>query len=135
MLVTHHVQLVLGAAEYIVYMKDGRINAQGRIQQLRTEGLLSDIVKESESQIFDKGPSEVLLDAKVEDSAIQKRPRQLVKEEERAEGRVKSRIYRTYMKASSYWTWVVIFIVLVLSQFVPLGERLWLKQWGEVSKA
>lgn len=42
-LVTHHVDLVLPAAGYLVQMLDGRIDTQGTISELRQRGLLKQI--------------------------------------------------------------------------------------------
>ncbi|KIJ35944.1 hypothetical protein M422DRAFT_782369 [Sphaerobolus stellatus SS14] len=132
-LVTHHVSLALSTADYIVYMQDGGINAQGTIKELRDQGILSAIVKEN--QVYPSVDSAEYAKKTPEDSeneeATRKRPRQLVKEEARNIGRVEGRIHRTYMRASSYWTWLILLVGLIFAQLVTLGEKLWIKQWGE----
>ncbi|KIJ51976.1 hypothetical protein M422DRAFT_202944 [Sphaerobolus stellatus SS14] len=133
-LVTHHASLALDAADYIVYMQDGKINTQGTIKELRDQGVLSTIVKANQVHpAFDSAESgeEAQVTTENEERATQKRPRQLVKEEARNIGRVQNRIYKTYMKASSYWTWIILLVGLVLTQMATLGEKLWIKQWGE----
>ncbi|EAU87480.2 ATP-binding cassette transporter [Coprinopsis cinerea okayama7 len=42
-LVTHHVELVLPGAHYLVRMLDGRIDTQGTVEELRSAGLIDDI--------------------------------------------------------------------------------------------
>ena len=47
-LVTHHVELVLPGANYLVRMLDGRIDTQGTIKDLRASGVLDDIAQVEE---------------------------------------------------------------------------------------
>src|SRR5882762_2305338 len=42
-LVTHHVELVLPGAQYLVRMLDGRIDTQGPVAELRARGVLDDL--------------------------------------------------------------------------------------------
>ncbi|KIJ51990.1 hypothetical protein M422DRAFT_43520 [Sphaerobolus stellatus SS14] len=115
-LVTHHASLALDAADYIVYMQDGTINTQGTIKELRDQGVLSTIVKANQVHpAFDSAESggKAQVTTENEERATQKRPRQLVKEEARNIGRLQNRIYKTYMKASSYWTWIILLVGLV----------------------
>jgi hypothetical protein len=97
-------------------MLDGRMDIHGTVKDLRSRGVLDDVVKE-----------EVLLSKELKEEAAVEgvgvrsggdangagekdgdgvatvgntNPRKLVKEEERAEGRVKWRVYNTYLKAS-----------------------------------
>ena len=109
-LVTHHVELVLPGAHYLVRMLDGRIDTQGTISDLRESGVLTDIAKLEEldewqeARKYEKymwrsrwksGPDDF---DKSKDK--QKKPRKLVEEEHRETGSVKWRIYNTYLKAS-----------------------------------
>jgi energy-coupling factor transporter ATP-binding protein EcfA2 len=112
-LVTHHVELVLPAAKYIVRMLDGRVDTHGTPASLRSRGVLAEITA-SESVKEDKEPipaeaaaeggkagvavAEAEEVAKQTDSA--KKPRKLVDDEHREEGAVKWSIYNTYLKAS-----------------------------------
>ncbi|KZS87429.1 hypothetical protein SISNIDRAFT_553186 [Sistotremastrum niveocremeum HHB9708] len=45
-LVTHHVELVLPGTDYLVRMKEGRIEYQGAVEELRERGVLEGILKE-----------------------------------------------------------------------------------------
>lgn len=46
---THHIELALPAAKYLVAMRDGRIQIQGTISDLRSRGELSNIIGVTES--------------------------------------------------------------------------------------
>jgi hypothetical protein len=111
-LVTHHVELVLPGTYYLVRMLDGRIDTQGLVKELRTQGILYDITHEEsievhkeEQNLEEHIPSagntasvDHELDADIHKQV--KRPRKLIEEEKREEGSVKWRIYKTYLKAS-----------------------------------
>ena len=110
-LVTHHVELVLPGAYYLVRMLDGRIDTQGTLTELRAQGFLDEIatseevkVHEDEQEAAAETPNAEEIAAKVVEGARPgsetKKPRKLVKDEERQEGGVKWSIYNTYLKAS-----------------------------------
>ncbi|KAI0705448.1 multidrug resistance-associated ABC transporter [Earliella scabrosa] len=141
-LVTHHVELVLPGAHYLVRMLDGRIDTQGTISDLRESGVLTDIAKLeelNERQEADKYGKYMWRQSRWESGPDdfdkskdkQKQPRKLVEEEHRETGNVKWRIYNTYLKASSYWTWAILCFLIVLTQLLGVGEKLWIKVWGE----
>ena len=117
-LVTHHVELVLPGAQYLVRMLDGRIDQQGTIKDLRASGALEDIeleaaVEEREA-VEERGEEEEVKEGGVVDEVDgvggegrdqgqgkgKKKPRKLIKEEERETGGVKWKIYNAYLKAS-----------------------------------
>ncbi|KZT21758.1 multidrug resistance-associated ABC transporter [Neolentinus lepideus HHB14362 ss-1] len=146
-LVTHHVELVLPGANYLVRMLDGRIDTQGKVEELRERGLLDDIAhdstaeqnsKEVEAQ-EEKTEEELAAEAEGEDAqkdaeaktSGKKKPRKLVKDEHRETGSVKWSIYKTYLKASSYWTWAILVMLIVLMQVAGVTEKVWIKVWGE----
>jgi hypothetical protein len=92
-------------------MLDGRIDTQGTLTELRAQGVLDEITSSEEVQVHEdeqeaaaKTPdAEEIAAEAVEgtDLAIEtKKPRKLVKDEERQEGGVKWDIYNTYLKAS-----------------------------------
>ncbi|KAI0634381.1 hypothetical protein C8Q77DRAFT_1056057 [Trametes polyzona] len=146
-LVTHHVELMLPGADYLVRMADGRIEAQGFVSELRASGQLGDFanadpggpdgpgdasrprVKEVDMEPAPAAESDA--DEGEEASQKAKKPRKLVEEEHRASGNVKWPIYKTYLKAASYWTWVALLTLIFLTQMLGLGEKLWIKVWGE----
>ncbi|KNZ78578.1 ATP-dependent bile acid permease [Termitomyces sp. J132] len=156
-LVTHHVDLVLPAAHYLVRMLDGRIDTQGTVQDLRAQGVLEDIkhdstVSAAEAEAETK--EQEALAGTPESEEIQeleegesgnggvggetqkekKKPRKLVKDEHREVGGVKWAIYKSYLKASSYWIWVFLAVLVVVSQLLGVGEKVWIMIWGEAYK-
>ncbi|KAG8878137.1 hypothetical protein FRB98_006383 [Tulasnella sp. 332] len=60
-----------------------------------------------------------------------KKSRRLIKDEARAKGNVKWNIYKTYLKASNYRTWVWMILGIGWWQCYGIMERLWIKTWGE----
>lgn len=140
MLVTHHVDLVLPGAYYLVRMLDGRIDVMGTIKDLRTNGHLAEVVHDAEAdaeatKTEPKTPTveeaaDVITEAPADKD--KKKPRQLIKEEARAEGSVKWGIYKTYITASSYIVWVLVIMLILTGQLLFVAERLWIKVWGEV---
>ncbi|KAJ6491631.1 hypothetical protein C8R47DRAFT_1214434 [Mycena vitilis] len=142
-LVTHHVELVLPGAYYLVRMLDGRIDTQGTVKELRAQGVLDDIaqeaaveVKKEELAVAEAVPAIEVndADAGAKDAEEAKKPRKLVKDEHREEGGVKWVVYKSYLKASSYKIWCFLAFVVLLQQLLGVGEKLWIKKWGEAYK-
>ncbi|KAG6835326.1 hypothetical protein H0H93_002661 [Arthromyces matolae] len=168
-LVTHHVDLVLPCAHYLVRMLDGRIDTQGLVKDLRAQGVLEalthhdsavspaaeadidkpddddddveELVDTPEEREEEQGQGED--DAEMEDGGEAgtpkkkkkgKKPRKLIKDEHREVGGVKWRIYKSYLKASSYWIWVFLAFLVLLSQLLGVGEKVWIMIWGEAYK-
>ncbi|EIW82703.1 multidrug resistance-associated ABC transporter [Coniophora puteana RWD-64-598 SS2] len=140
-LVTHHVELVLPGTHYLVRMLDGRIDTQGTTQELRAQGILEEIAQDSAAELKEEGPvvaSEAPADAPAVAAAedeqnpdeANRKPRKLIKEEHREEGGVKWAIYKAYIKASSYWTWIILSTLIVIMQVISVAERLWIREWG-----
>ncbi|KAI0357032.1 multidrug resistance-associated ABC transporter [Trametes cingulata] len=143
-LVTHHVDLMLPSAQYLVRMLDGRIDTQGTVEDLRARGALEDIVHaesheaQKEEEAVETSQEEKAPEAGAEAEAdvhggntAGRKPRKLVQEERRATGRVKWRIYNTYLEASSYWTWGILLTLIILTQVLGVAEKLWIKVWGD----
>ncbi|KAF8890917.1 multidrug resistance-associated ABC transporter [Infundibulicybe gibba] len=137
-LVTHHVELVLPGAYYLVRMLDGRIDTQGTVKELRAQGVLDDITHDAaaetqEAPAVEETPSPALEDAQKDTGDI-KKPRKLIKDEHREIGGVKWSIYKTYLKASSYWIWAFLGFLVLMNQLLGVSEKLWIKTWGEAYK-
>lgn len=105
-LVTHHVDLVLPGAHYLVRMLDGRIDTQGVVADLRAQGVL-EVIEHSAmidahklSLVENKVVEESLNDDTPKPDDVIKKPRKLVKDEHREIGSVKWSVYKTYLKAS-----------------------------------
>ncbi|KAF7979956.1 hypothetical protein HWV62_40400 [Athelia sp. TMB] len=138
-LVTHHVELVIPGAHYLVRMLDGRIDTQGTIKDLRAQGVLGPIMKDENVTLEQEKPLEsietiqphVPLEGKGKPSDGTKKPRKLVEDEHRAEGSVRWNIYNTYLKASWYGTWIILLLLIILSEALGVGERVFMGIWGE----
>ncbi|CAE6397156.1 unnamed protein product [Rhizoctonia solani] len=127
-LVTHHVDLVLPAAGWLVQMNEGRIEAQGTPQQLRESGALRQ-EKELDSQQF--APEELVNEEVVNDELEKKPAKKLVEDEAQSTGFVRAKVYKTYLSAGSYWLFGLLFLLLGLDQAVQLLQKFWIKHWGE----
>ncbi|KAI0782312.1 multidrug resistance-associated ABC transporter [Abortiporus biennis] len=137
-LVTHHVELVLPGAQYLVRMLDGRIDTQGTVKELRAQGALDDIMHDESVETHKEEQavvpvSEIATPETEEEKKDEKKkkPRKLVEEERRETGGVKWNIYKTYLKASSYWTWIILSTLVVLNQLLGVSEKFWIKYWGQ----
>ncbi|KAJ7764128.1 hypothetical protein DFH07DRAFT_1059163 [Mycena maculata] len=133
-LVTHHVDLVLSGAHYLVRMLDGRIDVQGTVEDLRTQGVLDEIKHDAAAEAKAEEPVAALEDdgANLDDPDAAKptKPRKLVKDEHRTIGGVKWTIYNSYLKASSYQVWAFLLFAVLVGQVLSVGEKLWIKTWG-----
>ncbi|EKM52518.1 uncharacterized protein PHACADRAFT_211766 [Phanerochaete carnosa HHB-10118-sp] len=142
-LVTHHVELVLPGTFYLVRMLDGRIDTQGTVKELRARGILDEIThdeavethKEEQAAAVGEGADndQAKVDSadSIEQPAKAKSPRKLIEEEHREAGSVKWSIYKTYLKASSYWTWAILICLILINQLLGVSEKVWIKIWGE----
>ncbi|KAH9924948.1 multidrug resistance-associated ABC transporter [Amylocystis lapponica] len=145
-LVTHHVELVLPGAHYLVRMLDGRIDTQGTVKELRERGVLDDIAQDESVEVHKEEQAveaaEQEADAEIDAAAEgdgetakpaekTKKARKLIEEEKREIGGVKWSIYKTYLEASSYWTWAILCTLIFLSQGLGVTEKFWIKIWGE----
>ncbi|KAJ6468022.1 hypothetical protein C8R47DRAFT_1325922 [Mycena vitilis] len=131
-LVTHHIDLVLPGAHYLVRMLDGRIDVQGTVEDLRAHGILDEITHGAAAEAKEEEPVAAIEDTIDDPDAAVKpsKPRKLVKDEHRAIGGVKWAIYNSYLKASSYWIWGFLLFAVLVGQVLSVGEKLWIKTWG-----
>ncbi|KAF5326729.1 hypothetical protein D9619_003945 [Psilocybe cf. subviscida] len=146
-LVTHHIELVLPGTNYLVKMLDGRVDVQGSVEDLKSLGVLDDLIYKSDEQAKNL-QTDMAEEAAVEGSTkddksttpaaaavsqdpVAKKPKKLVKDEHREVGGVKWKVYKTYLRASSYWTWVIIVTFTVILQLLTLGNKLWIRIWGD----
>ncbi|KAG9310797.1 hypothetical protein JVU11DRAFT_8649 [Chiua virens] len=135
-LVTHHVELVLPGAYYLVRMLDGHVDTQGTVKDLRAQGVLEHITQDSEADVKQEEPvaaSEAPVDTPAAEPPRDesRKPRKLIKDEHRESGGVKWSVYNTYLKASSYWTWLILTVLIVCSQALGVIEKVWIREWGQ----
>jgi hypothetical protein len=111
-------------------MLDGRIDTKGTTKELRAQGVLDDIAQDAAVEVKKEelavakevagGDVEAEADPK---DADEKKPRKLIKDEHREVGGVKWSIYKSYLQASSYSIWCFLAFVVVLQQFLSVGEK------------
>ncbi|KZT57684.1 hypothetical protein CALCODRAFT_273206 [Calocera cornea HHB12733] len=143
-LVTHHVELVLPAAHYLVRMLDGRIDTHGTTKELREKGILSQIVVEETATAKEedkkadaeegKDPEVIAVEAANGtplEAVKPKKARRLVEDETKAEGSVDWRIYSSYLVACSLLLWGSNLAFIILYQCLSIGEKYWIKIWGQ----
>ncbi|KAK6347368.1 hypothetical protein TWF696_007434 [Orbilia brochopaga] len=143
--VTHHVQLCLPKTDYIVELRDGRIERAATVADLKRTGSLTKLIQqEDETQPKDQA----------EENAIEtlptipngqsnghaaatngvptevKKPREFTKKEFREKGAIKFSVYKKYIGASGgvpFWTLCISFFFV--SQGFNLGRQWWMKMW------
>jgi hypothetical protein len=107
--VTHHVELVLPGADYLVRMLDGRIDTQGTVKDLRAQGVLESITQDETVQANEEAvasDAQISANLKSDEDVTpklaedDKKPRKLIEDEHREVGGVKWSIYQVYLKAS-----------------------------------
>ena len=106
-LVTHHVDLVLPTAYYLVSMANGRIETQGTVEELRERGVLGPISTSEQGKLEERLQTQLAalrentLDAQTTTTNMsRKTPKVLVEEERRAIGQIKWLTYKRYLEAS-----------------------------------
>lgn len=136
-LVSHHLDLLTPTADHIVRILDGRVDCQGSPSELKRGGQLDSVVAIEGAAVAKQEPLkakelEVLeeADGETQKETKKKPARKLVKDEERAVGGVKLGTYMLYVRAATWITWILFFIVLFLSQITSVSERFWLRIWG-----
>ncbi|KAF7325679.1 Multidrug resistance-associated ABC transporter protein [Mycena kentingensis (nom. inval.)] len=134
-LVSHHVQLCAPGAAYVVALDKGRVQFQGDARDFAASGLFGSFVETQsnvESDLVDKPPVE---DGADQPDVLERKPRKLVQEEERAIGNVDAEIWRTYFNAwGSQAQWIVLCVILLVAAFSPLLENGWLRKWAGSSE-
>ncbi|KAJ7041095.1 P-loop containing nucleoside triphosphate hydrolase protein [Mycena alexandri] len=137
-LVTHHVELVLPSAHYVVRVLDGRIDAQGTVQELNTQGVLEVITHEAAVEVNNKKIPAVDVAGDIPTVDLkpliaptnERKPRKLVEDERREIGSVKWSVYQTYLSASGYRIWGVLLLLVIVQELRAVGEKLWIKLWA-----
>ncbi|KAJ6507515.1 hypothetical protein DFH09DRAFT_1050573 [Mycena vulgaris] len=131
-LVTHHVELVLPGAHYLVRMLDGRINTQGIVAELRAQGVLEEITHEAAVEVKREKltlASDTVDPETVEEQVEAKKPRRLVEDEHREIGSVKWPVYQTYLASSGYLLWVFLAFLVIAQQLRSISEKFWITVW------
>ncbi|KAH8918812.1 P-loop containing nucleoside triphosphate hydrolase protein [Atractiella rhizophila] len=138
LLITHHLELCLPAASNLLKMSEGRIIGQENIKPTQVrEPIMSDDKLEPEHGLLEPGPSLAVefLTTDVPHEIVtvpaKRAPKKLVKDETKAEGSVKLRIYLTYLSAGGWWHWGLLLLLVIVYRFIILGDQIFLKFWSE----
>ncbi|KAH9902650.1 P-loop containing nucleoside triphosphate hydrolase protein [Cubamyces lactineus] len=140
-LVTHHINLCLPIAAYLVELSAGSVLRQGMSSELQERGALDELVEAEDTVEQDKTEASSATEVENEadlSAATQpvenKQPEpsgKLVEEEARAEGRVSFRTYMTYIRAAGILSWILTVLLMILIRFINVGFQFFLARWGE----
>ncbi|KAG5732825.1 ATP-dependent bile acid permease, partial [Termitomyces sp. T112] len=137
-LVTHHINLCLPAASYLVELSQGKVLVQGSIQDLRDQDLLETVIEQEDIPIDvadeadDDG--EPTRNPVAESSQRQRTgigSGKLIEVEGRAEGRVPLNTYLTYVRAAGLLPWICTIALMLFIRFINIANQVFLAQWGE----
>ncbi|TCD67258.1 hypothetical protein EIP91_000335 [Steccherinum ochraceum] len=157
-LVSHHVQLCVPGASYIVALDNGRVQFQGDREAFNKSGVLSTLSQSgatdpadgiqvtlvhSVEEVANKASGKAIKSESSEASStppatvapdakpVKKVPRKYVEEEKRAVGRIDTDVWTTYVTAyGGAFYWILFAFCLLLAAAVPLLENGWLKIWS-----
>ncbi|KAJ2928554.1 hypothetical protein H1R20_g8546, partial [Candolleomyces eurysporus] len=125
-LVSHHVQLCVGGASYIVALDNGRVLFEGGRDAFQASGIIRKLGQTSTAAGDDGEEKEKLIEigAKVLGE-------QGVEEEKRAVGRIKRDIWMTFFWACGhYWYWTLFGVTFIIASIAPVLENSWLRFWS-----
>ncbi|KAL8290163.1 hypothetical protein RQP46_003102 [Phenoliferia psychrophenolica] len=130
-LITHHITLTMSGADFLVQMLGGRIALQGPVDELDKSAITSELVEEPQEEEDVEAIAEATLEPaaevpptetpSAEAAAATLENNKLVKEEGRATGRVKLQVYKTYLSAGGWWTWLAIILLSIIGRFSHVG--------------
>lgn len=133
-LVTHHVALVKPKTRYVVELGDGKVEKAGLVDELEQAGALDEIVSRQETEdevhadedltaVNSQESSDSESTSQLKKVPSKTSPRKFVEEEAREQGRVKSKVYLSYMKASGGFPfWGAVLLVFGVLQCFVTGE-------------
>ncbi|XP_033647176.1 ATP-binding cassette sub-family C member 8-like [Asterias rubens] len=148
-LVTHQTQYA-EKADKIIYMKDGRIENQGNLEEIREANpelaaswisAVSTSRPDSDSEMSATEERAELLrqisvhekeemmttDNKTEEG-------RLVQDEEREKGSVSWRVYLSYISAIGYFAFLLLCLFAVIQNGLQIWTNLWLSQWSQAGE-
>ncbi|KAH3666042.1 hypothetical protein OGAPHI_004231 [Ogataea philodendri] len=140
LLVSHNVSLTVQEAENVILMENGRVKAQGDIDELNGKGLLGEGFMKSITQSRNVSSSNLEdeaakaiehVDENLEEIKEQKPRSKLVKDETKAEGAVKLSVYYSYFK--NFGTipfYIVLAFAFAAVQVANIGQSYWLRYWA-----
>ncbi|KAJ7145739.1 multidrug resistance-associated ABC transporter [Mycena epipterygia] len=134
-LITHHVELVLPGAHYVVRMLDGRIDTQGTVKELRAQGVLDEITHEAAVEVKREELAVAVetVDPGAVEEQVELRSRTCIFFDASSPetGSVKWPVYRAYLAASSYYIWALLAFLVIAQQLKSVSEKVWIKIWNK----
>lgn len=123
-LVTHHVALCLGAAEYLVVLDNGTVAQACPASEAQISAIPAAPPRPDEGPTEEKAQDD-------EDEAQSPVARQIYKTEHAASGRVKSSHYWMIFKAvGGFWYWLLFTFLFVVTLMAEIGQSFVLEQWS-----
>ncbi|GAB0131908.1 hypothetical protein EsDP_00000361 [Epichloe bromicola] len=151
-LVTHHVALVEPITKYLVELGEGTVLYCGLTSDLAEDGTL-ELIKSHEQSRQDIHVDDTATAVNSEDvstieemddleegaNTLQKVPsktaKQFVEDEAREKGKVKARVYGTFLSSSGGWFyWGVCAILFIAFEAGNLGRNWWVRVWTGASE-
>lgn len=158
-LVTHNTALCLPAADHVVYLKNGKISAQGSPDEVAATGVLGEDAPVSKpsskmgKRAQSRAPSVHNLDDQADkpsndhakhvndgiNGPTHKDPTEFTKPEEdanartesKAEGGVKKEVIKLYLAAMGPWYyWVLAIATFIIQQSGSVLPNVWIRQWS-----
>ncbi|KAK2594786.1 hypothetical protein QQS21_007473 [Conoideocrella luteorostrata] len=153
-LVTHHVGLVEPITKYLVELGDGTVLHSGLTSDLAEDGTLELIKSHEQSQtdIHVEELTEAPTAVNSEDASIEelddleegantlhktssKTGKKFVEDEAREKGKVKARVYSSFLSSSGGWFfWTVCAVLFVVFEAGNLGRNWWVRVWTGASE-
>ncbi len=131
-LATHHAEMVLPKASYLIKLRNGRLESAEPITPEDIE-VSSAVVGESSTAASSSDETAVgTASDEAEADGKKKKPEKVVDEEDRESGRVKMHVYKTYIKASNSWLlWSISLVLLFTGRFLGVARTWSLKELTE----
>ncbi|XP_038066967.1 ATP-binding cassette sub-family C member 8-like [Patiria miniata] len=153
-LVTHQIKYA-EKADIIVYMKDGSIENQGNLEEIREEnpelvaswtmaGSSENLASDSETSGHESASTteeRAQLTRQVSNmkpadgvNELKDAKGRLVQDEERVKGSVSWRVYLTYIKAIGIVAFTFLLMFAIFQQALFIGTNYWLSYWSEAGR-
>lgn len=131
-LVTHHITLCLPIASYLVELSSGSVLRHGSTQDLHDKGQLEKLVEAEDIVLPDEAQSsgsEIENEADAPDQIEEDSPKpkpsdgKLIEAEARAEGRISTNTYLTYIRAAGLYSWFLTVALMILIRMITIGNQ------------
>ena len=149
-LVTHNVSLCVPSADFVVFLDNGRIAAQGSAKEVIASGLLGEEIQKSRpasitgskapSRVPSRVPSSVgdgetmvnsTGDALSRKTKKDKKPQIDAMDEGKSVGSVSWPVIRLYIfSMGPWWFWIVAIVVFNLQQLSTVAMNVWVREWA-----